>query len=120
MVYAKTTSFDKARRYERRKHKVNTTIKTTNPDAYRLVANKSNTATYVQLVSPKGDVVLNLTDKTQKGTGVEKAFAMGELAAKEVAKAKVATSLVFDRNGYRYHGRIKALAEGLRAGGITI
>ena len=48
---------------------------------------------------------------------VEEAFAAGKLLA-EKAKAQGVTSVVFDRGGFRYHGRIKAFADGARDGGL--
>ena len=48
---------------------------------------------------------------------VEQAFAAGKLLA-ERAKANGVESVVFDRGGYRYHGRVKAFAEGAREGGL--
>jgi large subunit ribosomal protein L18 len=52
-----------------------------------------------------------------KTTKVGAAFAVGEKIA-ELAKAKGITTVVFDRGGYRYHGRVAAVAEGARAGGL--
>ena len=50
-------------------------------------------------------------------SGIEQASAVGALAAK-VAIAKGIKSVVFDRNGYLYHGRVKALAESARESGL--
>ena len=54
-------------------------------------------------------------------TGADKAAAaaVGKLVAERAKKAGV-DKVVFDRGGYRYHGRIKALAEGARAGGLSL
>lgn len=52
-----------------------------------------------------------------KGNGVEKAERVGEELGKLAKKAKV-EEIVFDRSGYKFHGRVKALAEGLRKSGI--
>ena len=52
-----------------------------------------------------------------KNRRVEEAFAAGKLLA-ERAKAQGVTSVVFDRGGFRYHGRIKAFADGARDGGL--
>ena len=53
----------------------------------------------------------------QAGKKVDVGFQLGKLIA-EKALAKGISKVVFDRNGYKYHGRVKALAEGARAGGL--
>lgn len=53
-----------------------------------------------------------------KAGNKEAAGVVGQLIA-EMAKAKGIAAVVFDRNRYRYHGRVKALADGARAGGLT-
>ncbi len=52
-----------------------------------------------------------------KGTGIERATALGTELAK-VAKEHKITTIVFDRGGFKYHGQIKAFADALRAGGL--
>ena len=52
-----------------------------------------------------------------KGTKTEKARAVGEMLAQK-AKAMGIAEIIFDRGGFKYHGRIKALADGLRNGGV--
>jgi large subunit ribosomal protein L18 len=52
-----------------------------------------------------------------KNRRVEQAFAAGKLLG-EKAKAQGISSVVFDRGGYKYHGRVKAFAEGARKGGL--
>jgi large subunit ribosomal protein L18 len=63
--------------------------------------------------------VSDLTDGTavEGGGKVAKGKAAGKLLA-EKAKGAGITSVVFDRAGYRYHGRVKAVAEGAREGGL--
>lgn len=56
-------------------------------------------------------------NKAAKGTLTEKAALVGADIAKK-AKAKKIKAIVFDRNGRQYHGRVKALAEAARAGGL--
>ncbi len=56
------------------------------------------------------------TDK-EKSAGIAKAFALGELVAKKAKEAGI-TKVVFDRGGYLYHGKVKAVADGARAGGL--
>jgi large subunit ribosomal protein L18 len=64
--------------------------------------------------SSQGMKVKKVEGKTAK---VAVAFAVGEKIA-ELAKAKKIDSVIFDRGGYRYHGRVQAVAEGARAGGL--
>jgi large subunit ribosomal protein L18 len=55
--------------------------------------------------------------KAGKQTKTQRAHALGTLLAQKALAEKI-TTVVFDRGGYRYHGRIKALADGARAGGL--
>ncbi|MFA6106006.1 MAG: 50S ribosomal protein L18 [Patescibacteria group bacterium] len=64
--------------------------------------------------SSQGLKVKKIEGKTTK---VAAAFAVGEKIA-ELAKAKGISAVVFDRGGYRYHGRVQAVADGARAGGL--
>jgi len=89
----------------------------------RLVVFRSSKHTYAQLVDDDRRVtLLGASDKSEgiqadaKGkTG--KSFALGLLVAGK-AKTKGIVKVVFDRAGYRYHGRVKAVAEGARKGGL--
>lgn len=85
----------------------------------RLVVFKSLNFTYGQLVDDSaGKTLAEASDmKIKKGTKSEKAMEVGKTLAEKAKKAGV-ESCVFDRNGYAYHGRIKALAEGAREGGL--
>ncbi len=91
--------------------------------AVRLSVNRTPRHIYAQIISPEGDKVLataSTLDKTLRGgsTGnVEAATKVGVLIA-ERAKAAGVSAVAFDRSGYRYHGRIKALAEAAREGGL--
>ncbi|MFA6198492.1 MAG: 50S ribosomal protein L18 [Patescibacteria group bacterium] len=63
--------------------------------------------------------LVSVSDQSLKNklTGVAAATAVGEAIAIKAAEKKIA-SAVFDRNGYRYHGQVKAMAEGARAKGL--
>lgn len=91
-------------------------------DRDRLVVHRSNQHIYAQILGKNGKVLANASDKDldtkEKMTKVQKANAVGKLIA-ERAKAKKITTIVFDRSGYKYHGRVKALAEGAREGGLN-
>jgi large subunit ribosomal protein L18 len=89
----------------------------------RLVVFRSLKHIYAQLVDDdRGVVLLGVNDRSEgiapEGTGkVARGKATGKLLA-ERAKAAGHTRVVFDRAGYRYHGRVKAVAEGAREGGL--
>lgn len=89
----------------------------------RLSVFRSNKQIYAQLIDDTNGRTLfaasSRIDAIEKGEGtkVDKSFKVGqELAAK--ATAAGITTVVFDRNGYLYHGRVKQLAEGAREGGL--
>jgi large subunit ribosomal protein L18 len=88
----------------------------------RMSVFRSNKEIYVQFIddsSGKTLVSTSSNDKSfeDKGSKVELALAVGKKAA-EAALALGIAQVVFDRNGYLYHGRVKALAEGAREGGL--
>lgn len=101
----------------RRKARVKGSIKLNGK--IRLVAFKSINSNYLQLVDDSKGVTLAATSdlKTHKGTKLESAKTVGLEIAKKAKDLKIET-VVFDRNGYKYHGRIKAMAEGAREGGL--
>ena len=77
--------------------------------------------TYVQLIDDKqGKTVASAKDselKNAKGKRSEVAEKVGELIAKKATKAGI-KEVVFDKSSYKYHGRVKAIAEGARKGGL--
>ena len=89
----------------------------------RLCVYRSPRHIYAQIISPTGDVVLasaSIVEKDSKGAkngNVEAAGKVGKLIA-ERAKAAGVEKVAFDRSGYAYHGRVKALAEAAREGGL--
>jgi|SRR5699024_2255806 len=93
-----------------------------NSERPRLTVYRSNKEIYAQIIDDEASntlVFASSRDKEieNKGTKTEIATAVGELLAKKSAEAGV-EKVAFDRNGYLYHGRIKALAEGARKGGL--
>lgn len=89
----------------------------------RLSVHRSNAAMYVQLIDDvNGKTLLGLSEKhldakNGKMPKTEKAKALGMLAAKKALEQKI-TAVVFDRGSYAFHGRVKAVAEGAREGGL--
>ena len=87
----------------------------------RLVVFRSNRGIFAQLVDDEAGRTLAsaswLQQRSFKGNKTEQATAVGKALAAEAKKAGVETC-VFDRAGYLYHGRVKALAEGAREGGL--
>lgn len=89
-------------------------------DKPRLVVYKSLCTTYAQLIDDtSGKVLLAASDLKAKSkeTKTARAKKVGTEIA-EKAKEKKIETCVFDRNGYKFHGRVKAIAEGARSGGL--
>jgi large subunit ribosomal protein L18 len=89
----------------------------------RLVVFRSNRGIQAQLVDDVEAKTLVSAGHTQlkkafKGNKSEQAAEVGKLLAQKATKAGIET-VVFDRGGYLYHGRVKALADGAREGGLT-
>ncbi|MEN9447029.1 MAG: hypothetical protein RJA25_319 [Bacteroidota bacterium] len=84
----------------------------------RLCVFRSNAEIYAQIIDDETQKTL-LSVSSVKGTGnkTEKAKAVGTAIA-DKAKAANITSVVFDRNGFLYHGRVKALADAARENGL--
>ena len=86
----------------------------------RLAAHKSLRGIYVQVIDDSNGKTLasaNLTEIKKAKNTVESAKELGKLIAKKCAEVKIKT-VKFDRAGYKYHGKIKSLAEGAREGGL--
>ena len=90
-----------------------------NPE-YRVVVTRSLLHVSADVVSADGKVIASCTDKwVTWSTKTERALNAWESFA-EVLKWKNIKSVAFDRNGYLYHWRVKAFAEGLRKGWINL
>ena len=94
----------------------------------RLVVYRSNTNIYAQLVDDEKRITVlsassidkdikSLIDKA--ANKIEKSKIVGESLAEKIKEAKIGR-IIFDRNGYKYHGRVKALTEAIRSAEITI
>lgn len=90
---------------------------------YRLCVHRTPRHIYAQVISPEGNRVLasaSTLEKEMRGskTGNADAAAVVGRRVAERAKAAGITRVAFDRGGLRYHGRVKALADGAREGGL--
>lgn len=89
----------------------------------RMSVFRSNKEIYAQLIDDvQGVTLLSTSSKTKEiaaaaGTKTEKAALVGKLVAEKAVAAGI-TNVVFDRNGYLYHGRVKQLADAAREGGL--
>lgn len=96
------------------------------PERPRLTVYRSLSNVYAQLIDDTtGKTIISASSlnkelaeeiKSAKGK-IAKSKAVGSFLAKKAVEQKI-SSVVFDRNGYRYHGRIQAIAEGAREGGL--
>ena len=88
----------------------------------RMSVFRSNKEISVQLIDDVAGVTLAAASsksiKDAKGTKIDVAAEVGKAVAEKAKKAGIET-VAFDRNGYLYHGRVKALADGAREGGLN-
>ena len=116
MISKESKNISRVRRHARVRKKVSGT-----PECPRLCVYRSNKNIEVQLIDDVNRVTLasssSMSLKLENGSNIEAATKVGaDIASK--AKAKNITKVVFDRSGYIYHGRIKALADAAREGGL--
>ena len=118
MIQRPNTNAQRLKRHKRVRGKISGT-----PEMPRLNVFRSEANIYAQVIDDVNGVTLasaSSLDKAIEGYGgnIAAATAVGKLVA-ERAKAKGIETVVFDRGGYLYHGRVKALAEGAREGGLN-
>lgn len=105
-------------RHSRIREKVNGTNSVPRLNVFR-----SNKNIFAQIIDDEAQVTLVSASsidkdlKLENGSNVEAATKVGELIAKRAKKAKI-TRVTFDRGGYQYHGRVKALADAARENGL--
>ena len=117
MINRPNTKAQRLHRHKRVRGKVSGT-----PERPRLNVFRSETNIYAQVIDDTTGKTLASASSLEKdfscdGTKTDAARKVGVTVA-ERAKAKGIESVVFDRGGYLYHGRVKALAEGAREGGL--
>ena len=116
---------DKIAKRQRRARKTRGKIREL--ESYRLCIHRTPKHIYAQVIAPNGSEVVASASTLQadvkkglKGTGnVSAAQAVGKTVA-ERAKAAGVTKVAFDRSGFKYHGRIKALADAARECGLEL
>lgn len=116
----KNTSKEKIKQRIRRKNKVKAKISSGSRQIPRLSVFRSNTHIYVQLIDDsKGKTLASASDLSiKKGENkTDRATKVGEMIAKKAKDLKV-DKIIFDRSYFKYHGRVKALAESIRKAGL--
>jgi large subunit ribosomal protein L18 len=115
MIDKKTARIRRAAQTRRKIHEVN---------AVRLTVHRTNAHIYAQVYSPEGKVLISASTvekevrtKVSKGSNKSAAAAVGKRIA-EKARGLGIQAVAFDRSGYKYHGRVKALAEAAREAGL--
>ena len=85
----------------------------------RVAVFKSGQHIYAQIIDDNKSITIVAESdlKIKGGTKTERATKVGETLAQKAVKAKI-TKIIFDRGGFSYHGRVAAVAEGLRKGGL--
>ena len=116
MINRPDTNAQRLKRHKRVRGKISGT-----PERPRLNVFRSNTNIYAQVIDDVSGKTLASASSLEKGFGkgsdCEAAKKVGQAVAGR-AKAAGIETVVFDRGGYVYHGRVKALAEGAREGGL--
>lgn len=88
------------------------------PERLRLSVFRSSQHIYAQLINDQDHKTLvSASDLSLKGSKTERAVRVGEAIAKQAINKKI-KRVVFDRGGFQYHGRVAALAEAARKGGL--
>jgi len=109
------------RNFDRRAQRVRTKLRKVAAGKARLSVNRSTKHISVQVIDDARGVTLAAASSLEKGfkggTKSEDAAAVGKLIAERASKAGI-TEVVFDRGGYIFHGRVKALADAAREGGL--
>lgn len=112
---------EKTEKLARRHNKIRSIIVGTEKRP-RLNVFRSNRGMFIQIINDSNSQTVasaNIKElKNVNGKKIEKAFQLGELLAQKAIKKNI-KEIVFDRGGYKYHGRVKAVADGARKGGLV-
>jgi large subunit ribosomal protein L18 len=108
-------TISRERRHRRVRSKISGTEQTPRISVYR-----SNASIFVQAIDDTNNkTVASVSDKKLKGTKSEKSLEVGKALAETLLKMKIEKG-VFDRGGFKYHGRVAKVAEGLRSANFKI
>ena len=115
--------------WKKKRQRIKYRIMQKNKDNHpRLVVYRSNINIYAQLIDDEKNITVlsassidkNLKESIDKAENkIAKSKIVGESLAEKIKNAKI-ERIIFDRNGYKYHGRVKALSEAIRSAEITI
>jgi large subunit ribosomal protein L18 len=113
------------KKISRMRRALRTRSKIKNLGVIRLSVHRTPCHIYAQLIAPSSDRILvsastldkEVKEKIKTGGNIEAAKMVGSLIAKRAREAGI-EKIAFDRSGFRYHGRVKALAEAARESGI--
>ena len=105
--------------FERRRRRVRTALKSRSGGRPRLSVHRSGRHIYAQIIDDAAGktIVAANTLGTKAGANIDAAATVGKALAEAAVKAGVST-VVFDRGGFLFHGRVKALADAAREGGL--
>jgi large subunit ribosomal protein L18 len=112
--------------YDRRRRRISGKLKKSNNGRPRLAIFRSGKHIYAQVIDDNSGLTMasastidkEVRGKLKTGASIEAASEVGAIVAERAKKAGV-DMVVFDRGGYIYHGRVKALAEAARKGGLS-
>ena len=119
-IFGKGKKFSRLRRHARLRKRISGT-----PERPRLVVTRSNRHMVAQIVDDTKGITLASASTMSpdfdgfEGNKTEAAKKVGELVAQRAKDAGI-TKVVFDRGGYKYHGRVAAVADGAREGGLAL
>lgn len=111
--------------FKRKRRATKTRAAISNQNAFRLSVHRTSNHIYAQLISPNKAKVLAsastldkaLRESVKNGGNKDAAIKVGKLIAERCLAAGI-TKVAFDRSGFKYHGRVKALADAAREGGV--
>ena len=107
--------------HNKRAKRIRNKLKKVNSERYRLTVYKSSRNISAQIIDDKNNKTLvsasSIKDKNNDKKKADLSLLVAERLSKQAAEKKI-TKVYFDRSGYKYHGRIKVLAEALRKGGL--